>query len=404
MSSSAAPRYYRSQAEMPPELVVQVEKSAFELGETYDSYLVTQSDREYLVSADGESLIGFTRIGKDVLVTGGLLAKSENQERFLTEVLAYVKSRGWRITFFNASRVACRLFRQHGFQITKCGEEPIVRLDQTDWRGKDYEWLRRQENFCQRQGVTLREVNPQSAEYKERIAPELEIISNEHIKNTLHQREMGFFVGLFDAHALKRQRLFIAEAAGRVECFVVLNPCLAGSMWAIEIYRQREGAVRGVVPAAMLMIMRQLKQEGVRYVSLSLVPFLRCEMVLKNDSFVARSAVVFSWRHLNFIFDVRGIYHFKSRFRPYYREMYFAASPRVGVRTLLAIALSWKLFHFNPFRLLAQLWRNRGSKARDSLAEPEIRPTKVIRDLIRDDVNHSAADANDEKQAEAGQP
>jgi phosphatidylglycerol lysyltransferase len=232
--------------------------------------------------------------------------------------------------------------------------------------------------------LKIREVDPHSAEYKERIAGELEAISREHVKNTLHQREMGFFVGSFDAHTLQRQRLFIGEVAGQIDCFVMLNPCLAGTMWAFEVFRQRAGAARGIIPAAMLQIMRQLKAEGVRYASLSLVPFVRCEIVLKNDSYIARSVEVFFWRFLNPLYDVRGLYHFKSRFRPYYREMYIAAMPYAGVRTMFDIAVSWKLFHFNPLRLLAQLWRERGSKARESLAEPELRPEKVIRDLVTD--------------------
>ena len=40
-----------------------------------------------------------------------------------------------------------------GFQATKWGEEALVDLPDCTWSGKDYEWVRRQSNYCRRQGL-----------------------------------------------------------------------------------------------------------------------------------------------------------------------------------------------------------------------------------------------------------
>ena len=90
--------------------------------------------------------------------------------------------------------------------------------------------------------------------------------------------------------------------------------------------------------------MRQMKEEGVAYVSLSLMPCLRCEQAITGDSGIMRWGLGFIWKRLNWVFDMRGTYHFKSRFRPYFREMYIAASPRLTIRSSIELLLAWRLF------------------------------------------------------------
>jgi phosphatidylglycerol lysyltransferase len=125
-----------------------------------------------------------------------------------------------------------------------------------------------------------------------------------------------------------------------------------------------------------------MQVEGVPYVSLSLAPFLRCTPVA-GDSPMFRTVANFWWRRLNGIYDMRGLFHFKSRFRPDYREMFLAADPRITVRSLWSMAMMWRLFAFNPLRLLwRELWLMRNSE-RGSLAVPERASDRLIRDLRR---------------------
>jgi phosphatidylglycerol lysyltransferase len=181
-----------------------------------------------------------------------------------------------------------------------------------------------------------------------------------------------------------RRRLFVARHEGRIVAFLVCNPGLSGQLWAVETYRHLPDAVRGVIPFCIMKTLRTMKEEGVRYVSLSLIPFLRCETAVHGDSGILRFAANFWWQHLNSIFDMRGIYHFKSRFRPDYREMYLAALPGLSVQSTLSLALAWKLFQFSPLRWLQRsLARRRVSEQRQKLATPSWRPERVLRDLRR---------------------
>jgi phosphatidylglycerol lysyltransferase len=135
-----------------------------------------------------------------------------------------------------------------------------------------------------------------------------------------------------------------------------------------------------VIPALITQAMRQMQSEGVEFVSLSLAPFLRCTPVT-GDSPLFRTIANFWWRRLNVIYDVQGLFHFKSRFRPDYREMYLAASPKITVRSLWSMAMTWQLFHINPVRLAWHAWRRGSMVERRALAMPTRGVDRIIREL-----------------------
>ena len=375
--------HYTSQTEMPADALALLEQYAYDLGQTYDSYLVTEPDREYFWCAGRRGVVGFIRWVRNAFVVGGLIATPENREELLVAFLDFAASSKLVVSFLNIGRNDLALFRRYGCQISKFGEEPVIDLEETTWNGKAYEWLRRQENFCTRQGVQFREIAHDSGDtvYRDQIVPELAEISQAHLASTLHGKELEFVEGRFRPLALGRRRLFVAVRQARMEAFVVCNPCLAGAMWAFEMYRRRPDATRGVIPYAMLQAMRKLKAEGVMYASLSLIPFVRCGIAMRGDSRLFRFAAWFWWRCLNWLFDMRGIYHYKSRFRPDFREMYLVAWPRVKLMSLLGLAALWNVFAVNPRRLVSHGWRKWQKTARETLATPAWRPSRVLREI-----------------------
>ncbi|HEV3137566.1 MAG TPA: phosphatidylglycerol lysyltransferase domain-containing protein, partial [Pirellulales bacterium] len=183
MQERASCGYFRSQSVMPDESIRLVEKYAYEYGETYDSYLATEQDREYFLGREQCGVVAFCRRGRHIIAAGNLLARSEDRESLLIELLEFARANRWTVSFVNVPRSHTGLFRRHGFEITKWGEEPIIRLQDATWQGQDYAWVRRQENFCIRQGVEFREVaaDPLDDVYREQIVPQLEAVSGAHI-------------------------------------------------------------------------------------------------------------------------------------------------------------------------------------------------------------------------------
>jgi phosphatidylglycerol lysyltransferase len=354
-----------------------LEALAFRYGASYDSYLAAESDRQVFWTRDGA--VAYVRDRHYVHIAGGLLAAADAKASLLAEIVRWADREQLVLTFYNLTDDDLPLVRNAGFQVTKWGEEALVDLTACTWLGKSYEWIRRQTNFCRRQRVVVRECNPLRMPEREwdRVAAELVEISQALLGHKPQREEIRFLEGRFDLAHLGRRRLFIAESdcgAGRIEGFLLCNPCLDGSRWAFETYRRRPDAIRGTMPYLMHQAMQRLQEEEVESVSLCLVPGLRCETPLPGDSPLARWSMVLATRYFSFIHDTRGMYHYKSRFRPRFASRYLAVRPRLSlgsawsfVRVLGVLDLRFG----NLVRQAAQRLRSAASRRTLSMPRPQ---------------------------------
>lgn len=366
--------HFESYDQMPPALYSLLDELAFKYGKTYDSYLVTEDNRQCFWSPDRKGVLGFIRDRQYIHVIGGLIAKEDHKGELLDHFMAFTNQQGTKVVgFFNLAEKDLPVFRDRGFQISKLGEEPIVDLHKTTWQGKDYDWVRRQENYCRRQGLVFEEVAhlQNRGAFLEVIGTELEEISQRHIEHTAHGYELQFFEGRFRTHDMRKRRVFMARSESRIEGFIVCNPACNGQMWGIDIYRKRIDAPRGVIPFMMLQAMRQMKGEGIEHVSLSLAPCLRCEKKYPGDSALVRRGNVMWFNHLNFLFDMHGVFHYKSRFRPTFRPLFLAAYPKATYFSMDSFLNSWGVGTINPLRLLGNgIKKLAKTRIRKNLAQP----------------------------------
>jgi phosphatidylglycerol lysyltransferase len=142
--------------------------------------------------------------------------------------------------------------------------------------------------------------------------------------------------------------------------------------------------------------MRQFQSEGVAYCSLSAIPMLRCDHGRKGDSLIVRGTCMIWWRYCNFLYDMQGIYHFKSRFRPEYREIYIVAYEKASILSLIAMGRVWGIIKVSPFRMISKLYQQVSkSRTRKNLAPPDVRPERVMRKLARPNTQPSLANTSD---------
>lgn len=338
--------------------VARLETMAYRHGRSYDSYLVMDLDRQYFWCSGGRAVLGFVLHKSQAVVIGGLIGPDDAREALLTEFVDQCRRNGWTACFGLVSETDLPLFDHHGFQSTKIGEDAIVSLRDCSWRGKAYEWVRRQTNYCQRQGLVCREIGNRSPTdpQSDRLA-ELAGISNEFVDRSPHGRTMRYFVGQFDPDRLHRRRVFAAIAeggSGRAEGFIVCTPYRDGTAWAIEMYRSRADAVRGVIPFLMRCAMHIFTNEGAEEASLCLMPAAGCGQRRTGDSWLIHTYIRFTHRYLNFILDTPGIYHFKTRFRPRCESRYCSIWPKASVRPLHAMLSTWGTLQFSTWRAMAR--------------------------------------------------
>ena len=388
-------KHFAAHDQMDARRVRLLEELAYQHGLYFDSYLVTEPNREYLWSSNDRAVVGFARVGRYLHVVGGVLAHESDKPRMLSELVAFARLNRLTISFFHIEDREIPQFRSMSFQVTKFGVESRVRLAGHTWKGKQYEWVRRQSNYVARHSVVFEEwrrddANPQ--DWSARFA-ELREVSGSCISGRTLKVEIPFFEGQLLEKHLCRRRVFVARVdGGRVEGFVICNPIDGGRAWAIEMYRHRLDSVRGTIAYLMYQTIEHLKAEGCDEVSICPIPTIDCESKLPGDSFVVRSALNL-WRRFEYaLFDMNGIYHFKSRFRPEYRDMFVCAYPKSNLGATLAYVRLLGIMRFKLADLLKKLFQ--WSPQRRTLARPYPVPqtaTVAIANATNDEQQSRAA-------------
>ncbi|MFN0197883.1 MAG: phosphatidylglycerol lysyltransferase domain-containing protein [Planctomycetaceae bacterium] len=326
-------------------------------GEQYDSYQASEPKFHQFWSRDRRGVISYAVSGKCIVVRGGLIAPAQFQEELLREFLEFASEKQHSVSFMNMPEHLIPMFRAHGFQISKWGEEPIIDPTTCTFQGKRYEWVRRQTNYCIRNGVVAQEVRPESLAPEEWkiLSAELNEVAADSLKCKVQASEFQFFEGEVHTHPLGYRRLFVARnewGKGRIEGFVVCNPILEGRAWSTEIYRHRRDCVRGTIAFLFQHIIHKLRDEGVSRLLLCLVPGLNCQKHCEGESKLVHFSFRFGRSLLSALFDIDGLHYFKSRFRPHYESRYIFAHPRVSIGSTMAFFCILGIFKIHPYNLI----------------------------------------------------
>ncbi|MEZ6121565.1 MAG: DUF2156 domain-containing protein [Planctomycetaceae bacterium] len=354
---SASDGVLHQSSEMSAEQRRRFERMAFEFGQAAESYNVVMSPGTILKTPCGQGLVSVLKSGRSWHLPGGLLAPDELQPAFV-DWLKRISARQRRtIAVYSVSQHQAEIFRESGFEVTKLGEVPVLDLGGITWKGREFEWVRRQTNFCLRAGVSVNEIT--DAAEQQRLAPELIDILNADLSTRTYSRPLSLLEGEFCPRSLGRQRLFLARTLDRIEGFLVCSPMRGGEAWAFEVYRKRSDAVRGTIPFLFRTVTDRLQEEGRKQVSLCLVPGRGMHVPSAEGGHrLVRFSLDLLYRRVNFLFNTQGQDYFKSRFRPRYVDRYVCVTPNSSILSICSFLHVTGAFRPNPINLVRNLARD----------------------------------------------
>ncbi|MEZ6034708.1 MAG: DUF2156 domain-containing protein [Planctomycetaceae bacterium] len=320
---------------------VRLEMFAFEHATSAETYDIVISNGSYLETPCRNGVISVLPQGRFWHASGSLIAPEEFRPEMVRWLKQVCDSQGNTLAVYSVGADEAPLFVDAGFEVSKFGEEPVLDLGAISWRGKEFEWIRRQTSFCLRAGLEVVEVVVESE--RQALSEELTRIMREDLKPRTYPEPLRLLEGQFDPKRLLRRRLFVARSrtTGRIEGFLACSPMYNGKTWAFETYRKREDAPRGTIAFLFRDVIDRMQADGVQNVSLCVVPGrgLNVEATAASSKMV-RFAMSLWYRRLNFLFNTKGQDYFKSRFRPRYANRYVCVTPKTSVRSMVSFLVA----------------------------------------------------------------
>ncbi len=337
---------------------VRLEQLAFEHSTSAESYDIVISDGSYLSTPCKNGVISVLPQGRCWHASGSLVAPDELKPEMVRWLKQVCETQKKTLAVYSVGADEAPLFMDAGFEVSKFGEEPVLDLGAITWRGKEFEWVRRQTNFCLRAGLEVVEVTVEAE--RRALSDELIEIMFEDLKPRTYPKPLRLLEGQFDPSLLFRRRLFVARSrtTGRIEGFLACSPMHNGKAWAFETYRKRPDAPRGTIPFLFRDVIDRLQADGVRNVSLCLVPGRGLQVNAKSPSSRMASFAMSLWyKRLNFLFNTKGQDYFKSRFRPRYVSRYICVTPKTTVSSIFSFLVATGGIKPHVGNLIKNLWK-----------------------------------------------
>lgn len=348
----------RCRSMLTPAERIRMEQFAFEYATSAESYDIVISNGSFLETPCRQGLISVLPHGRCWHVSGSLMAPDELKPDMVRWLKRVCDAQRTTLVAYAIGAEDAPLFVDAGFEVSKFGEEPLLDLGAITWQGKDFEWVRRQTSFCRRAGLEVVEVRNDSERHA--LANELVEILQEDLKPRTYPKPLRLLEGQFDPFALFRRRLFLARSrtTGRTEGFLACSPMLNGRAWAFETYRKRSDAPRGTIPFLFRDVIDRLQAEGVKCVSLCLVPGKGMEEKTTPPPYwMVHIAMAMWYKRLNFLFNTRGQDYFKSRFRPRFVNRYICVTPKTSFRSISSFLVTTGGIRPNVGNLVRSMWK-----------------------------------------------
>ncbi|MEZ6133180.1 MAG: DUF2156 domain-containing protein [Planctomycetaceae bacterium] len=334
-----------------------LESLAYRYASVPESYDIAVSDGHVLQSPCGKGAMSVLVDGKFWHVSGSLLAPEPLKPDMIRMLRQISECSRKTIAVYNVSQTDALSFQRQGFVVNKFGEEAVLTPSRINWKGGQYEWVRRQTNYCRRAGLDVAEVTDRDEQCA--MAQTLVSIMSEDLAGRTFDKPLRLLEGEFRPGDLQRRRLFVARSAdGRVEAFLACSPIDGGRSWAFETYRKRNRATRGVTAFLFRTVIDQLKDEGAESISLCLIPGRNVanSEIKPGDRRIQRLMSLW-YSRLDFVFNARGQDHFKSRFRPHYVSRYLCVAPCNSLTSLWSFLKTTGALNCNVRNLLKSLYR-----------------------------------------------
>lgn len=260
---------------------------------------------------------------------------SSSPDKIISKWLNFVEEYDWIPAFYQAQDEIFEILKTRGFHSIPIGVEALIDLEKFTLEGKEMQELRSAKNRVEKENWVIRGFLPPDWE-------KVKLLDRKWLK--IHgEKEIGFAMGKSSLKYLNETKTtLLLDKEGNLLAYLN-NIDLPGiNSRAVDLMRKAPDTNhKGVMEALFLNEILQAKADGKRYYDLGLSPLAEMDKSLADNK-IAFTLLNLIYKKQSKYYDFKGLHHFKSKFRPVWKQS-FLVYPRQ--RTLPKVL--WTLLKLN---------------------------------------------------------
>ena len=278
---------------------------------------------------EGVGYIAYRKQWGSVVCLGDPVCAPEDRDQLISAFLEKYKNP----TFIQVTAdVATLVHEKTGFYATQFGKETLIDLKTWTLSGKKKQVIRTAVNHMARDGVTIKE-SYGDLSYRD--------LSDDWLKTLKCKgRVIIFLIRPMEMDYKEGTRKFFAYKNDEMIGFIFFDPVYENGQvvgYVPNISRASEKFPQGIFYSLMVEAMKTFKEEGVAHIYLGLSPLALDYPPKAFESKILRWMLEFTAKHLNFLYNCKGIDFTKSRFRGDEEPTYVLTKNRMPSKTFVCI-------------------------------------------------------------------
>ncbi|MDN5723890.1 MAG: phosphatidylglycerol lysyltransferase domain-containing protein [Corynebacterium sp.] len=322
------------------------------------SWMITWQPMDYLLTADGDGVIGYRSHAGTFVALADPVAAPGERDRLLAEFERHAEAHAATPCLFSVSGETADLMRARGWRALQIAEDTLMDLPQLQFTGKKWQKIRSAMNKAEKGGTAF--VSGRLADQPAAVLRQVREISEQWVGEK-ELPEMGFTLGTVEEALDPDVRVALAvDAEGVVQAALSWLPVYRGAEvggvtgvpsgqaaggdgegggdvrgWTLDLMRKRNGpGANNMIEFLIARSALEFKDEGADVLSLSGAPLARSEA--EEDLRTLDHGLDLLGQALEPYYGFRSLHHFKSKFNPRVDPVYLcyrdeADLPRIGV-------------------------------------------------------------------------
>jgi phosphatidylglycerol lysyltransferase len=289
-------------------------------GRSEDFFKIWPHDKQYFFSPDGQGALAF-RVSRGVaLCLGNPVGDKRQFDQLLRDFAYLCFSNDWLAAVIHAEADCRELYEKYGFSLQKIGQEAILDLGHFQQEVRQDKYFRHIQNKFTKQDFRCELLTPP---HHPAVLERLRLISDQWLARDGHD-ERGFAMGYYtDSYVQQCRLMVVRDAAGTIQAFVNQLPADFDKAEAdFDMLRQADNSQSNISDFLLINFIDLLHQESYQRLNMGLCALTGLDDADAERKSLIDSALKFAYANGGRFFSFSGLYRFKNKYQPEWRDRY----------------------------------------------------------------------------------